>query len=124
MNHLLCKSVQRDSVWINVFKQDSKENVSVVLKNEWVLKKWSLLNPGEKCVENEENGKEESEEVNEKVKESGEMKGEGDQVKAESEQLKEESDQVKAEGIEISKETAETSNTKESEMGEAKETTE
>ena len=100
MNHLLYKSIQRDSVWIHAFKQDSKEDVALVLKNEWVLKKWSLLNPGEKSIENEENGKDGSDE------------------------LKEESNQVKEEGIELSNETTEASNTKESEMGEAKETTE
>ena len=124
MNHLLYNSVQRDSVWIHAFKQDSKEDVALVLKNEWVLKKWSLLNPGEKSVENEENGKDASEEVKDKVGESGEVKAESAQIKAESEELKEESDQVKVEGRELSNETTEASNTKESEMGEAKETTE
>ena len=101
MNHLLSKSVQRDSVWIHAFKQDNKEDIALVLKNEWVLKKWSLLNPGEKSGEKTgeksgENGAEESEQVKDMMKESGE-------VKAESEELKEESDLVK-EGIEVSNE--------------------
>ena len=124
MNHLLYKSIQRDSVWIHAFKQDSKEDVALVLKNEWVLKKWSLLNPGEKSIENEENGKDGSDELKDKVGESGEVKTESAQIKAESEELKEESNQVKEEGIELSNETTEASYTKESEMGEAKETTE
>ena len=68
---MLYKSVQRDSVWVRAFKQDSKENLAVVLKNEWVLKKWSLLNPDEKPVENNEKDvKEEEVKVSEEVKEN------------------------------------------------------
>ena len=68
---MLYKSVQRDSVWIRAFKQDSKESLAVVLKNEWVLKKWSLLNPDEKPVENNEKDvKEEEVKVSEEVKEN------------------------------------------------------
>ena len=71
VNHMLYKSVQRDSVWIRAFKQDSKESLAVVLKNEWVLKKWSLLNPDEKPVENDEKDvKEEEVKVSEEVKEN------------------------------------------------------
>ena len=106
MNHLLYKSIQRDSVWIHAFKQDSKEDVALVLKNEWVLKKWSLLSPGEKSIENEENGKDGSDELKDKVGESGEVKTESAQIKAESEELKEESNQVKAEGIKNSAENS------------------
>lgn len=46
VNRVLHNSIQRDSVWIRVFKQDSKEDIDVVLQNEWLEKKWSLLNPG------------------------------------------------------------------------------
>ena len=71
VNHMLYKSVQRDSVWVRAFKQDSKENLAVVLKNELVLKKWSLLNPDEKPVENNEKDvKEEEVKVSEEVKEN------------------------------------------------------
>ena len=82
VNHMLYKSVQRDSVWVRAFKQDSKESLAVVLKNEWVLKKWSLLNPDEKPVENNEKDvKEEEVKVREEVKENGGMKENGGEVK-------------------------------------------
>ena len=44
-------AIKRDSVWIRAFKQDTKEDLDVVLKNEWLSRKWSLLNPGELKVE-------------------------------------------------------------------------
>lgn len=48
------EAIQRDSVWLRVFKQDSKEDIPVVLQNEWLQKKWNLLNPG---VSNSEESK-------------------------------------------------------------------
>ena len=47
-------AIKRDCVWIRAFKQDSKEDLDVVLKNEWLSRKWSLLNPGESKTEESE----------------------------------------------------------------------
>ena len=38
--------MNRESVWLRSFKQDSKEDLEIVLKNEWLMKKWSLVYPG------------------------------------------------------------------------------
>lgn len=54
VNHLMHDAIKRDSVWIRAFKQDSKEDLDVVLKNEWLSRKWSLLNPGESKTEESE----------------------------------------------------------------------
>ena len=54
VNHLMHDAIKRDSVWIRAFKQDSKEDLDMVLKNEWLSRKWSLLNPGESKVEESE----------------------------------------------------------------------
>lgn len=40
------EATRRESVWNAVFKNDSKENLEIVLKNEWVKKRWDLINPG------------------------------------------------------------------------------
>jgi hypothetical protein len=57
VNKLLNNSVHRDVVWIRAFKQDSGKDIESVLVNEWVLKKWRMLNPkneevGEKKPDN------------------------------------------------------------------------
>lgn len=39
------EAIKRDKVWMKVFKQDSKEDIDIVVKNEWLEKKWSLLHP-------------------------------------------------------------------------------
>lgn len=51
MNKMMHEAVSRDSVWMKVFKQDSKEDVQNVLQNEWLSKKWNLMNPGVATVE-------------------------------------------------------------------------
>ena len=40
------EATRRESVWNAVFKNDSKENLQIVLRNEWVKKRWDLINPG------------------------------------------------------------------------------
>ena len=51
VNSLLHEATVRDAVWNNVFKHDSKEDLDIVLKNEWVLKRWNLINPPATTVE-------------------------------------------------------------------------
>ena len=46
MNRIFMEATRRESVWNAVFKSDSKENLQIVLKNEWVKKRWDLINPG------------------------------------------------------------------------------
>lgn len=46
VNRVFHNAIQRDNVWIRVFKQDSKEDIDIVRQNEWLERKWSLLNPG------------------------------------------------------------------------------
>lgn len=46
MNKLLHEAVNRESVWLRSFKQDSKEDLAIVLQNEWLMKKWTLVYPG------------------------------------------------------------------------------
>ena len=55
MNKLLHEAVNRESVWLRSFKQDSKENLEIVLKNEWLMKKWSLVYPGMSLAEKKGN---------------------------------------------------------------------
>ena len=38
-------AVHRDVVWMKVFKQDCEEDVNAVIRNDWLKKKWELLNP-------------------------------------------------------------------------------
>lgn len=53
------EATRRESVWNAVFKNDSKENLQIVLQNEWVKKRWDLINPGVAAGADEEK-KEES----------------------------------------------------------------
>ena len=55
MNKLLHDAVNRESVWLRSFKQDSKEDLEIVLKNEWLMKKWSLVYPGMSLAEKKGN---------------------------------------------------------------------
>ena len=55
MNKLLHEAVNRESVWLRSFKQDSKEDLEIVLKNEWLMKKWSLVYPGMTLAEKKGN---------------------------------------------------------------------
>ena len=55
MNKLLHEAVNRESVWLRSFKQDSKEDLEIVLKNEWLMKKWSLVYPGMSLAEKKGN---------------------------------------------------------------------
>ena len=55
MNKLLHDAVNRESVWLRSFKQDSKEDLEIVLKNEWLMKKWSLVYPGMTLAEKKGN---------------------------------------------------------------------
>ena len=50
VNHMMHDAVVRDCVWVRAFKQDSKEDVELVLKSEWLAKKWSMLNPKEESA--------------------------------------------------------------------------
>lgn len=45
MNRIFMEATRRESVWNAVFKNDSKENLQIVLRNEWVKKRWDLINP-------------------------------------------------------------------------------
>lgn len=51
VNSLLHEATIRDAVWNYVFKHDSKEDLDIVLKNEWVLKRWNLINPAATTIE-------------------------------------------------------------------------
>ena len=55
MNKLLHEAVNRESVWLRSFKQDSKEDLEIVLQNEWLMKKWSLVYPGMTLAEKKGN---------------------------------------------------------------------
>ena len=55
MNKLLHEAVNRESVWLRSFKQDSKEDLKIVLQNEWLMKKWSLVYPGMTLAEKKGN---------------------------------------------------------------------
>lgn len=55
MNKLLHEAVNRESVWLRSFKQDSKEDLEIVLQNEWLMKKWSLVYPGMSLAEKKGN---------------------------------------------------------------------
>lgn len=47
--------MNRESVWLRSFKQDSKEDLEIVLQNEWLMKKWSLVYPGMSLAEKKGN---------------------------------------------------------------------
>lgn len=47
--------MNRESVWLRSFKQDSKEDLEIVLQNEWLMKKWSLVYPGMTLAEKKGN---------------------------------------------------------------------
>ena len=55
MNKLLHEAVNRESVWLRSFKQDSKEDLEIVLQNEWLMKKWSLVYPAMTLAEKKGN---------------------------------------------------------------------
>ena len=55
MSKLLHEAVNRESVWLRSFKQDSKEDLEIVLQNEWLMKKWSLVYPGMTLAEKKGN---------------------------------------------------------------------
>lgn len=55
MNKILHEAVNRESVWLRSFKQDSKEDLEIVLQNEWLMKKWSLVYPGMTLAEKKGN---------------------------------------------------------------------
>ena len=55
VNKLLHEAVNRESVWLRSFKQDSKEDLEIVLQNEWLMKKWSLVYPGMTLAEKKGN---------------------------------------------------------------------
>ena len=54
VNSMMNQSIHRDSVWMRVFKQDSEEDRALALQNEWVKKKWLLLNPGAEVEKKDE----------------------------------------------------------------------
>ena len=71
VNKTLLKSVHREDVWLRSLKQDSEEDRTIVLKNEWAEKKWKMMHAGEVEVEeSEEKDGEEKKEENEKKEES------------------------------------------------------
>lgn len=71
VNKTLFKSVHREDVWLRSLKQDSEEDRTIVLKNEWAEKKWKMMHAGEVEVEeSEEKDGEEKKEENEKKEES------------------------------------------------------
>lgn len=73
VNKTLFKSVHREDVWLRSLKQDSEEDRTIVLKNEWAEKKWKMMHAGEveeKEKESEEKDGEEKKEENEKKEES------------------------------------------------------
>ena len=73
VNKTLFKSVHREDVWLRSLKQDSEEDRTIVLKNEWAEKKWKMMHAGEVEVEekeSEEKDSEEKKEENEKKEES------------------------------------------------------
>ena len=73
VNKTLFKSVHREDVWLRSLKQDSEEDRTIVLKNEWAEKKWKMMHAGEVEVEEkerEEKDGEEKKEENEKKEES------------------------------------------------------
>lgn len=71
VNKTLLKSVHREDVWLRSLKQDSEEDRTIVLKNEWAEKKWKMMHAGEvEEKESEEKDGEEKKEENEKKEES------------------------------------------------------
>ena len=71
VNKTLLKSVHREDVWLRSLKQDSEEDRTIVLKNEWAEKKWKMMHAGEVEVEeSEEKDGEEKKEETEKKEES------------------------------------------------------
>lgn len=44
VNKYLNDATHQDSVWKRLFKTDSEENLSIAVKNEWLLQKWRLFN--------------------------------------------------------------------------------
>ena len=45
MNKIMNMAVHRDVVWMKVFKQDCQEDVNMVIRNDWLKRKWEMLNP-------------------------------------------------------------------------------
>ena len=71
VNKTLFKSVHREDVWLRSLKQDSEEDRTIVLKNEWAEKKWKMMHAGEVEVEeSEEKDGEEKKDETEKKEES------------------------------------------------------
>ena len=70
MNKLLHEAVSRESVWLRSFKQDSKEDLEIVLQNEWLMKKWKLVYPGVSVGEKKVN---ENSQVNTETVQSSEV---------------------------------------------------
>lgn len=52
VNRMMHEAVSRDVVWMKVFKQDSKEDIDMVIQNEWLAKKWDLLRTAVTAGEN------------------------------------------------------------------------
>ena len=45
MNKYLHDAAHQDVVWKRLFARDTKENLAIALRNEWLLQKWRLFSP-------------------------------------------------------------------------------
>ncbi|KAK8808412.1 hypothetical protein WA158_008313 [Blastocystis sp. Blastoise] len=45
VNQLFKKSVQQDYIWHDVFERESKDQLALLLRNNWILQKWHLFKP-------------------------------------------------------------------------------
>lgn len=45
MNKYLRDAAHQDIVWKRLFARDTKENLAIALRNEWLLQKWRLFSP-------------------------------------------------------------------------------
>ena len=72
VNKTLFKSVHREDVWLRSLKQDSEEDRTIVLKNEWAEKKWKMMHAGEVEVEEKESEEKDGEEKKEVKEEENE----------------------------------------------------
>ena len=76
VNKTLFKSVHREDVWLRSLKQDSEEDRTIVLKNEWAEKKWKMMHAGEVEVEEKESEEKDGEEKKEVKEDENEKKEE------------------------------------------------